>query len=192
MPAPNNFGRRNVVPNFSEARAPLATDDVTAGVAQGSFWFNSVSGLAYICTNPASGAAVWQPLLSAPGQGPIASLIGADMNATTDQPFIWALGAGTKVSITAIAAVNPSTSMTTAAGGVYPTTGKGGTAIVAAGQVYTALTGAGTIEAMTLAATVKAIVYTAAATSLVLSLTTPQGAPATADFYAYGEILPSG
>lgn len=192
MPSPNNFGRRNIVPNFSEPRAPLATDDVTAGVAQGSFWFNSTSGLAYICTNPASGAAVWQPLLSAPGQGPIALITGANMNVTTDQPFTWLVGAGTKVSITSILAVNPSTSLDTAVGGIYPTTAKGGTAIVANTQVYSALTGAHTIEALTLAATVKAIVYIAAATSLVLSLTTAQGAAATADLYAYGEILPTG
>jgi hypothetical protein len=188
----NNFGRRNIVANFAEPRSPLATDDNKAGVAQGSIWFNTSSGLASVCISDATNAAVWQPMLGTGGNVSLGYLLGADMNATTDQPLLWNVGAGVKVQISSIVAVNPSVSMTTAAGGVYPTTAKGGTAIVAAAQVYTALTGAGTVEALTLAGTVPATVYTVGANAAVLSLTTPQGAPATADFYLYGNILPTG
>ena len=175
----NNFGRRNVVPNFQEARAPLATDDTTANAALGSIWFNTANGSAWICTSNTAGAAVWQPLLSTGGMAPLAYLTAANMNATTDQAFTWNIGSGTKCKITDIVCVNP-------------TTAKGGNALVASSQVYTNATGSGTIETLTLSAYPPKVVYAAGTTTLYLSLTTAQGAAATADLYVFGELLPTG
>ena len=188
----NNFGRRNVVPNFQEARAPLATDDTTANAALGSIWFNTANGSAWICTSNTAGAADWQPLLPTGGMAPLAYLTAANMNATTDQAFTWNIGSGTKCKITDIVCVNPSISLTTAAGGIYPTTAKGGNALVASSQVYTNATGSGTIETLTLSAYPPKVVYAAGTTTLYLSLTTAQGAAATADLYVFGELLPTG
>jgi len=116
-------------------------------------------------------------------------LIGANMNSTADQAF-------TKVGtfntwIVPIAGgfgrlVNPSTSLTTAVGGVYSATGKGGDALVANTQVYSGATGP------TLGANLS---ITAAGSGLrsdsaiYLSLTTPQGGAATADIYVVGVAI---
>jgi len=116
-------------------------------------------------------------------------LIGANMNITTDQPFIM-----TKFStlvpfrIAKITAGNGSVSLTTAAGGIYPAASKGGTAVVANSQVYSGVTGASLIVSLTIAATPGNTIY-APSTQLYLSLTTGQGAPATADLYVWGDLL---
>src|ERR1700676_5084424 len=76
-------------------------------------------------------------------QGVIATLRAANFNITTDQAI--AIPATiTKWAPTAIYVTNCSISMTLAAGGVYPTTAKGGVALVAATQLYSAAT-SGTI-----------------------------------------------
>jgi hypothetical protein len=84
-----------------------------------------------------------------------------------------------------IVVTNASVSLSTAAGGVYTGTGKTGTVIVAAAQVYSALTTA--LLALELTLNVPNNVI-AANTSLYLSLTTPQGVAATADVYVYGDV----
>ncbi len=108
--------------------------------------------------------------------------IGADMNVTTDQALT-KIGTYTNFLITRIRVVNASISLTTAAGGVYNTAAKGGTALVAAGQAYSTLTAATIGLDLTLAAIANGLRSDA---SLILSLTTGQGAPATADFYVVG------
>lgn len=80
---------------------------------------------------------------------------------------------------------NASTSLTTAAGGFYTGAGKTGTTLVAAGQVYSALTTA----LLALEATLNsAATVLASATPVYLSLTTPQGGAATADINIYGDV----
>ena len=74
--------------------------------------------------------------------------------------------------------------MSTATGGIYPAISKGGTAVVASGQVYTGLTNAAALDLTLNAATA----VLPSGTPLVFSLTTGQGAAATADIYAYGKI----
>jgi len=121
---------------------------------------------------------------SAPGQsGILGKLVGANMNVTTDQAI--AISAA-KYRITRITVTNASASLTLAAGGVYPAAAKGGTAIVAAGQLYTALTVA--LLALDLTLAVASTVYSAVP-SIFFSLTTAQGAAATADIYIYGDVL---
>lgn len=116
--------------------------------------------------------------------GLLGKLTGANMNTTSDQAIT--LNSANYI-IRRIIVKNSSINLTTAVGGVYTATSKGGTAVVANSQVYTALTAAGKFVDLTLAAAATTDLQTA--TTLYLSLTTPQGATATADFYVYGERL---
>lgn len=110
------------------------------------------------------------------------SLTTANMNITTDQAFT-KLVSFNNFLVTRIRTVNSSGNLTTAAGGIYTATAKGGNAIVAAGQTYAALTGSTLGLDLTLAA-VGSGVQTVA--TLYLSLTTGQGSAMTADFYIIG------
>jgi len=119
----------------------------------------------------------------------LGSLIGANFNVTTDQQ-ITIFDAPAKFILRRIVVTNASTSLTTAAGGVYTAVSKGGTAVVAAGQAYSTLTSSGLFLDLTLNTsgsaniTVKSNIY-----NLYLSLTTAQGGAATADVYVFGDIL---
>jgi hypothetical protein len=110
---------------------------------------------------------------------------GANMNSTADQ--IIGMPGG-KYIIRKIVIVGASASLTLAAGGIYTATSKGGTVIVAAAQLYSALTAAAKFLDLTLAAIVGTDIRTE--TALYLSLTTSQGGAATADIYIYGDRLP--
>ncbi len=120
----------------------------------------------------------------------IGKLIGANMNVTTDQAItIRDLTDYPSDSyiVEYIVITNASISLTTAAGGFYTAASKGGSAIVAAAQAYSALTGATKFIKATLAGTALTDVLTGA--TLYLSLTTGQGAAATADVYVFGRLL---
>jgi hypothetical protein len=110
----------------------------------------------------------------------LGTLRGANFNSTADQaiPIIGA----SKYAISQIIVTNCSVSMTLATGGFYTAASKGGSAVVGAAQVYTALTGATSLLSATLAITTTA--WTA--TPLYFSLTTAQGAAATCDIYVVG------
>lgn len=110
------------------------------------------------------------------------TLTSADMNSTADQAFTKALAFSTFL-ITSLRATNASTSLTLAAGGVYNTAAKGGTPLVAATQVYSALTGSTLGLDLTLAAFAAGVQSGA---SLFLSLTTGQGGAATMDIRVLG------
>jgi hypothetical protein len=111
------------------------------------------------------------------------SLIGANMNAITDQSFVKSF-IFNKYRITrAMIFGNNGTSLTAAAGGIYTGAGKTGSAIVAASQAYAAITAA---EKGMDATLVLADRFMAAP---ILSLTTAQGSAATADFYLVGVPL---
>jgi hypothetical protein len=119
--------------------------------------------------------------------GPIARLIGANMNVTTDQPFVWLIPTPTLWVPRRIVARAASTSLTLAAGGIYSAASKGGTAMVAAAQLYAALTGPTLFLDLTIAAAVlsgQAVLTT----TPILSLTTAQGGAATANFYLFGDV----
>lgn len=118
----------------------------------------------------------------------LAAFAGANFNDTGDQPLILP-PIMTAFQLTGILITNASISLTTAVGGFYPQAFKAGTAIVAAGQVYSALTSANALLSATLAAGVSTTRYSIANLPdwrIYFSLTTPQGAEATADLYLIG------
>jgi len=117
----------------------------------------------------------------------LGKLIGANFNVNTDQAV--PLYNSTPIRIRRITVWGTSVAgMSTAVGGFYTAVSKGGTAIVAAGQAYTGLTNATTALDLTMA--VPALVLPAGAL-LYFSLTTPQGAAATANIAVYGDALPT-
>ena len=119
----------------------------------------------------------------------LGSKIAADFNSTSDQ-IITIFSNPSKYIVRRIVVTNASTSLTTAAGGVYTAASKGGTAIVAASQAYTSLTASTLFLDLTLSATGNAsTTVKSSIPNLYLSLTTAQGAAATADVYVYGDIL---
>lgn len=125
----------------------------------------------------------------------VGKLIGANMNITTDQLIpiqiadtddVVVADAGDFI-LADIIVRNASISLTTAAGGVYTAASKGGSAIVAAGQVYTALTTSVKWVALTKASISLTDVLNQA--NLYFSLTTGQGAAATADIYVFARLF---
>lgn len=123
----------------------------------------------------------------APGRVQCGWLKGANFNVTTDQAIPIAVpSVGWMVDEILIS--DPSVSMTTAAGGFYSAASKGGVAVVANSQAYSALT---TNAANTTGNAMFATLATAGTTTafntsaLYFSLTTPQGAAATANIRVY-------
>ena len=111
----------------------------------------------------------------------IGRLIGANFNVATDQTI--AIDAAV-YTIDKIIVTNASISLTTAAGGFYTGGAKSGTILVLAAQAYAALTTAVKVLNPTINSTDRQT-----ATPIFLSLTTPQGAAATADVYVIGSVL---
>lgn len=130
------------------------------------------------------------------GQKVLCSLRGADFNSTADQQLL-VPGSITAFAITSIIVTNASLNLTTAAGGFYPAASKGGTPIVAASQVYSALTTSEKLLAVTLASfgsqtrfsssnLTPVVILSQNWLPIYFSLTTAQGAIATADIYLVG------
>ena len=179
-----SLGASQARSNLSATTDPAVSNDNTQDYGVASRWFNNSTGVEWVCQSAATGAAVWLPDV---GSGQLLGrLIGANMNVTTDQPFVMTNWASLNpFRITKITAKNASISLTTAAGGVYPVASKGGAAIVASSQVYTSLSAATIALDLTLAA--GTTVY-AKGGSPILSLSTAQGAAATCDLYLFGDI----
>jgi hypothetical protein len=114
----------------------------------------------------------------------LGTAIGVNMNTTGDQAIAVPYS---RYVVRRIVVGNASVSLTLAAGGVYTAAAKGGTAIVSAAQLYSFLTAVAKFLDLTLAAILGTDVRTESI--LYLSLTTAQGAAATADIYVYGDIL---
>lgn len=125
-------------------------------------------------------------IVTSGGQRVLCSIRAANMNSTADQ-VCTIPAAITAWAPTAVWCTNASTNLTTAAGGIYPTTAKGGTPLVAAVQVFTALTASTIILPLTLAANIATTRYVV--NSIYLSLTLGQGSAATADCYLVGVDL---
>lgn len=114
----------------------------------------------------------------------LGKITGANFNSTSDQPITVSAG---KYIVTKFVVTNASTSLTLAAGGIYTAASKGGTAVVAAAQVYSALTVASKFLNLTLDGVLGTDVRTEG--TLYLSLTLAQGSAATADVYLIGDRL---
>jgi len=114
----------------------------------------------------------------------LASLIGADMNSTADQSVDMPSG---DYTIGEILVTNASISLDTAVGGIYTGAGKTGGIVVAATQAYSNLTASTKKDELTLTSTCTTDVFSD--DPIYVSLTTAQGAAATADFYFYGKYL---
>src|ERR1700686_2826344 len=96
----------------------------------------------------------------------LGSLTGANLNSTADQAVTIAAG---KYILRRIVVTNASGAPSLAVGGIYTAASKGGTPVVAATQVFSALTSAGVSLDLTLAAGAIGAALTAA--QLFLSLT---------------------
>jgi hypothetical protein len=114
------------------------------------------------------------------------SIRGANFNVTTDQACTLPTAITAWVP-TQIIVTNCSASLTTAAGGVYPATSKGGTALVGSAQVYTTLTASTIVFPLTAAAGMITTRQTIG--TVYLSLTLAQGSAATCDFFVLGQDL---
>lgn len=172
--------------NLAATTNPTVTDDADLDYAVGSLWLNTAASGLWICDDATADAAVWVPV-----DGDLLGFkLGLNMNVTTDQAITMVNGAS-KFRISKITVLNASVDLTTAAGGVYPAASKAGTALVANSQVYTALSLPAYAVDLTLVATPAKTVY-AATQALYLSLTTAQGAAATADVYVFGQRFTAG
>lgn len=132
--------------------------------------------------------AVGTQLPSRFGQILLGQLISANMNSTADQQ-ITIFSAPAKYVIRRIVVTNASVSLTTAVGGIYPAVSKGGTAIVANSQAYSGLSAASKFIDLTIASGYTSGGDVLTVKNIFLSLTTPQGAAATADVYVFGDII---
>jgi hypothetical protein len=119
-----------------------------------------------------------------PGILQVAKLTGANMNSTADQAFT-ITHPYAKFRLHSIWVHSASISLTTAVGGIYTGTGKTG-AVCSTTQVYSSLTTAR--KTLSISVTDTDLYGSGAGVSLTLylSLTTAQGAAATADFYIFG------
>lgn len=116
----------------------------------------------------------------------LCSIRTANFNTTADQACTIP-GTITAWAVSSIMVTNCTGTMTLAIGGVYPTTSKGGTALVAAAQAYSALSSATIVLNATLAANIATTRYTV--NTVYLALTTGAGSAATCDFYVIGTDL---
>ena len=115
-------------------------------------------------------------------------LLNANMNVTTDQPLLWFVPPLQNYRLTKITAKNASRSYQagSALGGLYTAVSKGGTAVVAASQAFTALhfTNATANLDLTLVAGVGTL-GEYSNSPLVFSLTTGDGSAGTIDLFVY-------
>lgn|GEM_PF-2310304 len=119
-----------------------------------------------------------------PPRAAIGKLSGANLALTSDQVIpINHLTYG--YDLVRIVATNVVGTPVAAQGGIYTAASKGGTAIVAATQLFTGLTSGTVILDLTLAVTNQI----RSEDNLYLSLTTPNGTACTADFYVYADVL---
>lgn len=119
------------------------------------------------------------------GQRCLGKLLSVNLNSTADQAIV--LSGATKYVVRRVLVTNASADLgaSLVAGGVYTAASKGGSAIVAAAQVYTALTAASKFLDLTVAITTDSFT----ATTLYISLSVAHGSAATADIYIFGDVL---
>ena len=120
--------------------------------------------------------------------GLLGSLLGADFNSTADQAI--AISLSSKYVISSVVITNPSVSLTTAKGTFYAGAGKTSVIFGGSGSGFTGLVASTDVVAVgifgnSFTGAFHFSRFTAPST-IYLSLTNPQGAPATADVYIFG------
>lgn len=122
----------------------------------------------------------------------LSSARSVSFNTTNDQPISIPQRV-TAFQLVGILITNASISLTTAVGGFYPQAAKAGVPIVAASQTYSLLTNSSLLLYPTLTSfgqntrfSTSNLGTIAGLMNIWLSLTTPQGAAATADVYLLG------
>lgn len=125
----------------------------------------------------------------------LASARGVNFNTTNDQPIAIPQRV-TAFQLVSVLITNASISLTTAVGGFYPAAGKSGLAIVDPSQNYAGLTTSQTLQQAMLTAfgqntrlSSVNLGTIAGYMNIWFSLTTAQGAPASADIYLLGVDL---
>lgn len=195
-------GARNTVLGVNVARTTLTsgTDNILIGTANtvdtaannttNSLNIqNTITGTLTGGTNPAVCAVGMRCIL---GQ-----LRSANFNVTTDQAIVigpltsgnvgYLSTGATKYVITDILVMNCSASLTTAKGGFYTATSKGGTIIGATTTPFTSCVSTTTMQRLQALTNQDTTVFTAA--TIYLSLTTAQGGAATGDVYIIGHPM---
>ncbi len=120
------------------------------------------------------------------GGEPLFVLRGANLQSTADQVFV-RVRKGTLYIPRRVAARLRTGGVTVAcAGAIYTGAGKTGDQLVAVAQVWTGLTGAGTIVEPVLASIALAASHSQ---TPILSLTTGSTGAATADFFFFGDFI---
>jgi len=109
----------------------------------------------------------------------LAVATGVNVNATGDQVVLPIINS-TNYSVSNVVFTNASTSLTTAAAGLFTAPSAGGTGVVA-NAALSALTGSTVVSQRTVASTA-----TLSGQNLYLNVGTAQGATATMDVYVYG------
>ena len=109
----------------------------------------------------------------------LAVATGVNVNATGDQAVLPIINSS-NYSVSNVVFTNASTSLTTAAAGLFTAPTAGGTGVVA-NAALSALTGSTVVSQRTVASTA-----TLSAQNLYLNVGTAQGATATMDVYVYG------
>jgi len=109
----------------------------------------------------------------------LAVAVGVNVNATGDQAVLPILNSS-NYSVSNVVFTNASTSLTTAAAGLFTAPSAAGTGVVA-NAALSALTGSTVVSQRTVASTA-----TQSAQNLYLNVGTAQGATATMDVYVYG------
>ena len=109
----------------------------------------------------------------------LAVATGVNVNATGDQAVLSIINS-TNYSVSNVVFTNASTSLTTAAAGLFTAPSAGGTAIVA-NAALSGLTASSVVSQRTVASTA-----TQSGQNLYLNVGTAQGAAATMDVYVYG------
>lgn len=128
----------------------------------------------------------------------LAAFFSANFNAASADQALLLPFSISAFMLTGIIITNASVSLTTAAGGFYPGANQTGSPIVASSQAYSSLTNSNQLLQTTLTAYAQTARFSSNNLPLTLgpnsqevleiffNLTTPQGAPATADIYLVG------